>query len=300
MYQSMSGDADVGTSVFTMTGGSLSSVIGPSFYVTNTDAVVYLQENANVTSQSGKLLTAGADNWGTSGSNGGIVDFTINHVSVAGTIYADSISSITFTAINNSVISSDVHNAEIALESTSKWIVTGDSELTLLSDSCCIDSTLFLISNIYGNGYTVTYDKTLSGNSLLNAQSYSLANGGYLIPATSSTTSTTDSQNSQSSVTSHNGPPASGFPSGMPPFASSNEATSTSSTSKIVDTAHNQDSLSGLAIGLIVALCAVLVISSVAITALAAFLISQKNRVRIIDIQQETPPLATPLNQIEK
>ncbi len=35
IYQSMSGDADVGTSVFSMTGGSLVGISGDMFYITN-------------------------------------------------------------------------------------------------------------------------------------------------------------------------------------------------------------------------------------------------------------------------
>ena len=42
IYQSMSGDADSGTSSFTMTGGSLTSQSGHMFHVTNTHAVITL------------------------------------------------------------------------------------------------------------------------------------------------------------------------------------------------------------------------------------------------------------------
>ncbi|MBQ1505384.1 MAG: hypothetical protein IIZ48_01295, partial [Erysipelotrichales bacterium] len=43
IYQSMSGDADSGTSYFTMTGGSLTSKNGHVFHVTNTNAVITLE-----------------------------------------------------------------------------------------------------------------------------------------------------------------------------------------------------------------------------------------------------------------
>ena len=42
IYQSMSGDADTGTSAFTMTGGSLTSKSGHVFHVTNTHAIITL------------------------------------------------------------------------------------------------------------------------------------------------------------------------------------------------------------------------------------------------------------------
>lgn len=42
IYPSMSGDADVGTSEFSMTGGSLTAKNGDMFYVTNTHCVLTL------------------------------------------------------------------------------------------------------------------------------------------------------------------------------------------------------------------------------------------------------------------
>jgi hypothetical protein len=39
------------------------------------------------------------------------------------------------------------------------------------------------ITNIVGNGHTVTYDATLAANSSLGGKTYSLANGGQLTPA---------------------------------------------------------------------------------------------------------------------
>ena len=46
IYQSMSGDADSGTSHFTMTGGSLTSKSGHVFHVTNTNAFITLKDRA--------------------------------------------------------------------------------------------------------------------------------------------------------------------------------------------------------------------------------------------------------------
>jgi hypothetical protein len=59
--------------------------------------------------------------------------------------------------------------------------VSGDSTLTTLSDSAGISGTS--ISNIQGNGYTVTYDSSLSGNSALGGKTYTLSGGGTLKPA---------------------------------------------------------------------------------------------------------------------
>ena len=42
LYQSMSGDAEVGTSSFTMTGGTLTALSGDMFYITNTSSIINL------------------------------------------------------------------------------------------------------------------------------------------------------------------------------------------------------------------------------------------------------------------
>ena len=60
IYQSMSGDASLGTGTFTMTRGSLTAEQGPLFYSTNTDAVIKLS-GAALSCKSGVLLKAGAD-----------------------------------------------------------------------------------------------------------------------------------------------------------------------------------------------------------------------------------------------
>lgn len=199
----MSGDAEVGTSEYTQIGGSLSSVVGPAFYVTNTDCVIVLSQNVQVTAASGVFLLASTDSWGTSGSNGGVVDCTINAVSISGNITADSISSITFTAKNHSTMSSCIKNAALSLDSTSTWTLTGSSLLTSLTDSSCVDTSELTISNIVGNGFSATYDSSLSANSYLNAASYSLVNGGCLVPygtsAVCGSTATSSNNNADSS-----------------------------------------------------------------------------------------------------
>jgi hypothetical protein len=69
IYQSMSGDADSGTSSFTMTGGTLTSKSGHVFHVTNTNAIITLsgvmivnEDGANV------LLSVCDDGWSGAGN----------------------------------------------------------------------------------------------------------------------------------------------------------------------------------------------------------------------------------------
>ena len=63
IYQSMSGDADSGTSSFTMTGGSLTSLSGHMFHVTNPHAVITLSGVDLVNEGSDVLLSVCDDGW---------------------------------------------------------------------------------------------------------------------------------------------------------------------------------------------------------------------------------------------
>jgi hypothetical protein len=180
IYQSMSGDAAIGTGSFTMTGGSYTSTAGPGFFVTNTNAVISLT-GVKVTSNSDTLIkAAGTDRWGTTGKNGGTVTFTADGETLMGSLITDNISSIAATLRNGSSLTGSINSAALTLDSTSTWTVTGDSNLTSLSDTSGISGTTII--NIIGNGHTVTYDKSLTANSALGGKTYTLANGGTLIP----------------------------------------------------------------------------------------------------------------------
>ena len=180
IYQSMSGDADAGTGTFTMDGGSYTSTAGPAFFITNTNAVITLN-SVKVTSNSDTFISAaGTTRWGTSGSNGGAVTFTADNTSLTGSLITDSISSIDATLKNGASLTGAINSAALTLDSASTWTVTGNSALTTLSDAGGISGTS--ITNICGNGHTVTYDASLAGNTALGGQTYSLANGGTLTP----------------------------------------------------------------------------------------------------------------------
>ncbi|AKB78997.1 hypothetical protein MSHOH_2514 [Methanosarcina horonobensis HB-1 = JCM 15518] len=185
LYQSFSGDAEVGTSIFTMNGGSLTAAIGPLFYITNTDSIIELKD-ADLTAMSGTLLTASADRWGNNGSNGGVVTLKAENETLDGSITCDSISSVTVMLQNSTVLEGSM-NAEntagsmaLILDHTSAWNVTGTSYLTSFTDE---DSTLV---NIKDNGYTVYYNADESTNSWLNGNTYILIDGGKLTPFTGS------------------------------------------------------------------------------------------------------------------
>jgi len=163
-----------------MTGGSYNSTAGPAFFVTNTNAVITLT-GVCVTSASDTLIKAAAtDRWGTSGRNGGTVTFTADNETLTGSLVTDSTSSIAATLRNGSSLTGAINSAALNLDATSTWAVTGDSALTSLSDAGGISGTT--ITNIIGNGHTVTYDKSLAGNSALRGNTYTLVNGGTLTP----------------------------------------------------------------------------------------------------------------------
>ena len=99
IYQSMSGDADVGTSEFSMTGGSLIGKNGDLFYITNTHCILTL---SGVTLKNedpdGYLLrvvgNSASHGWGTAGSNGAQVEFTADAQTLEGNILVDTISTL--------------------------------------------------------------------------------------------------------------------------------------------------------------------------------------------------------------
>ncbi|MDS0525129.1 hypothetical protein NNC19_05500 [Clostridium sp. SHJSY1] len=186
LYQSTSGDAAVGTSTFTTTRGSITTSVGPMFYVTNTDAVVNLNNtNLKNTGDSLVLIDAeGNDNgmWGTAGANPGNLTFNTTYQTMEGNVVCDKISTVNMNLKNNTYYTGtiDTENTgtvNLTLDETSMWTVNGTSYLSAFTDS---DTSL---SNIKDNGNTIYYDSTNSANSWLNGQTYTLNGGGVLTPA---------------------------------------------------------------------------------------------------------------------
>jgi hypothetical protein len=177
LYQSFSGDAQGRSSHFTMKGGSLTAEKGPLFYVTNAQGEITLS-GAAVTAKSGVLVDASAGQWGNAGSNGGAAVFNAENETLKGDLECDSTSSITAKLTKATTLTGAVKGAAITLDSSSKWIVTGDSTITELNDTDGVKGDK--IVNIVGNGHTVTYDKSQAAN--LGGKTYTLANGGRLTP----------------------------------------------------------------------------------------------------------------------
>ena len=145
IYQSMSGDAESGTSTFTMKGGTLEDVT-----ITNQDS-------------SGRLLAIlGNDatrGWGTAGANGGQVDLTTTNQTLTGAIEVDTVSTLNFTMGKGTNYTGTINivknaeggtavdnNAVITVEEGATWTLTGNVTITSLENKGTINF----------NGYTIT------------------------------------------------------------------------------------------------------------------------------------------------
>jgi hypothetical protein len=183
IYQSFSGDAEVGVAKFVMNGGSIEAATGPLFYINNTKAAVKLA-GAKLTAASGILIKAAGGRWGTPGRNGGNLILSAERQVLTGNIELDNISSIAATLQSNAMLTGSINAANTAkemnltLDASSKWNVTADSYLTSLNLSDGISGAT--IPNIIGNGHTVYYDSKAS--SPLGGRTYALMNGGNLKP----------------------------------------------------------------------------------------------------------------------
>ncbi len=187
IYQSMSGDASEGTGTFSATDSTLtiskkSKVYetSPMFFITNTDAVINL-ENTKLNYGSNQLVTVSGNDgeWGSQGSNGGNLTFNATNQTLNGNISVDNISTASFV-LKSSTLTSTINSennakeVNLSLDSSSKWVVTGDSYVTTLTLE---NNDLSLIED---NGHTIYYDA--SANSWLNGQTITLSNGGTLTP----------------------------------------------------------------------------------------------------------------------
>ena len=146
VYQSMSGDSEIGCGKFAMKDGKLIANNGGMFYTTNTESEFYL-ENVDITSaDDGEFFLRASGNnnqrgWGTSGSNGADCLFTAVNQTMDGDIIWDGISTLDFYMADGSKLTGAVTKdtaysgngyAKLYIDETSEWTVTGDSTLSAL------------------------------------------------------------------------------------------------------------------------------------------------------------------------
>lgn len=161
LYQSMSGDAANGNSVFTANNSKITTNKGDTFYITNTSSTINLTNNQIINNDStGNFLRVQADSWGTNGSNGGDVTLNMTNQKTLGNIVVDKISTLVLNMKEGSYFEGTINGENSAksiklnLDSTSKIKLTGDSYVTEFTNS---DSTN---SNIDFNGYKLYVNGT--------------------------------------------------------------------------------------------------------------------------------------------
>ncbi len=149
LYQSASGDASYGTSVFSMKNSSMVCMSGAMFYCTNTDSIINLENTELTLSDSGDLLIVSSGRWGKEGSNEGECIFNAKNQILTGNIAVDEISSLVLNlteteyrgAINNGGTAGYV---SVSLDEGSAWTLTGDSYISEFSGK---------LSLVESNGY---------------------------------------------------------------------------------------------------------------------------------------------------
>lgn len=153
IYQSMSGDAEVGTSSFTSKNSKITNNKGDVIFVTNTNTVITLENNEIINNdETGSFLRANTSKWGTSGSNGGTVELNMTNQKVDGNILIDSVSTLNMTMKSGSVLTGiidgkDAKEIKLSLSKDSVISLTGDSYVSSLENELSDNS------NIYSNGY---------------------------------------------------------------------------------------------------------------------------------------------------
>ena len=203
LYQSMSGDSEVGNSTFQMDGGSLTSENGGVFYTTNTESTITL-DNVDINYNDDNeffLQCTGNTNqrgWGQAGDNGADCHFTGISQDMQGDVIWDSISNLDFyltegSSLTGAVVDDESYAGEggagycnVYVSADSTWTVTGDSTVSSLENEGTIidsegktvtiqgtDGTVYVQGD---SGYTITtgsYSDTadLSGATVIQDQS---------------------------------------------------------------------------------------------------------------------------------
>lgn len=164
IYQSMSGDADVGTSSFTAKDSKIINNKGEVIFVTNTSTVIELENNEIINNDTdGAFMKINAGKWGTSGKNGGQVKLNAKKQKIEGDILVDDISTLDLSLKNESSYSGTINSENtaktlsITLDSGSTLTLTGDSYVTSLNNEVSDNSNINLNGHtLYANGEAIT------------------------------------------------------------------------------------------------------------------------------------------------
>ena len=172
VYQSMSGDSEVGNSTFQMTGGKLSTGNGGLLYTTNTECTLTL-DSVDITYAPDSeffLRCTGNNNqrgWGQTGNNGSDCLFTAINQEMQGDVVWDSISDLDFYITDNSTLTGAIIDDEtyagngrdgycnVYLAEGCTWTVTGDSTVSSIeSEGSIVDADGKTVSIVATDGTT--------------------------------------------------------------------------------------------------------------------------------------------------
>ena len=164
IYQSMSGDAEVGTSSFTANNSKIINNKGDIIFVTNTNTIIELENNEIINNDTdGAFIKISSSKWGKEGSNGGTVQLNANNQKIKGDILVDSISALDLSLKNGSIYEGTINSENtakslnITLDSSSTLTLTGDSYITSLSNDVTDNSNINLNGHtLYVNGTAIT------------------------------------------------------------------------------------------------------------------------------------------------
>ena len=187
LYQSMSGDSEVGNSTFQMDGGSLTSENDGVFYTTNTESTITLNNvdiNYNDDNEFFLQCTGNTNQrgWGQSGVNGADCHFTGISQDMQGDVIWDSISDLDFyltegSSLTGAVVDDESYAGEggegycnVYVSADSTWTVTGDSTVSSLENEGTI---------VDGNGKTVTIQGTDGTVYVQGDSEYTITTGSY-------------------------------------------------------------------------------------------------------------------------
>ena len=173
LYQSMSGDSQIGKGTFEMTGGTLTSHNGGIFYTTNTQSE-FTVSGVTIEAENPDYLlrctgNRNARGWGQSGNNGADCVFTAVGQELNGDVVWDSISTLDMRLTRGSVLtgafvddescagSGGNGTASLTVDEGSAWVVTADSVLSSLTcDGAITDANGLSVTILTGDGSVVS------------------------------------------------------------------------------------------------------------------------------------------------
>lgn len=133
-------------------------------------ALVSITGGTTVSAGSGVLMSV---------TGGAKASLSLSGVTIAGNIATDATSTVTVSLSSATSWTGRVNVGAVTLDAGSTWTVTGASLVTVLSGATIVGTT---ITNIIGNGNTVSYDAALPGNAIFAGGTFTLASGGALVP----------------------------------------------------------------------------------------------------------------------